>query len=482
MFDSVINWYDGTPHYTFPVLDWNGGAYGNGRFVCMDRYSKLAQYSTDNGVNWLAGKSPGVGQFAESIAFGKGVFVSSSGHYSSDGITWFQISNNGSMLWNDIFFNGVNFVARTFAGALYSTNGMIWNSSSLLPGTSNNLTGLGPFMGVSGQIRTTGHNPFYISRLEAEFRSSDNGVTWSAPIAIPGGFPVGSICAAGIPSGSTSVNWIYLHGMKFARAVGSGTYTVGNLPQSFQGGALASVGLWSSFVYGNGVFVAVPESYVGGGLVDWIIYSTNGLNWNVVFIDGLFSGVFESAQRYVYAKTFVMWGNNRFIIMSPNGATWYSNNGATWTPGWSVESITTPLALRSIYPFCLSHILNVPAEFVAVDDPSANAGCNAAVYPPDQWAPDPATTCATSFYQYNPGTIPGCPPAKRLMTGPGTQYPDDQWGPDPATKCGPFYQYNYGTIPGCDIAERLAQGTCPNCVQVWYGYWGEEGSTLECFA
>jgi len=76
-------------------------------------------------------------------------------------------------------------------------------------------------------------------------------------------------------------------------------------------------------VYGNGLFVAVG---------DGIATSADGLNWTNLNIN-------PNANRIVY-------GNNQFATMGPNGVSYYSVNGTTWsnasissTPGYYNDTI-----------------------------------------------------------------------------------------------------------------------------------------------
>ncbi len=69
----------------------------------------------------------------------------------------------------------------------------------------------------------------------------------------------------------------------------------------------------NSIAYGNGRFVAIP--YNAGN----IAYSDNGINWNILQVNGFSANV-------------IAFGNGRFVAIS-DGNIAYSDNGINWTLG-----------------------------------------------------------------------------------------------------------------------------------------------------
>ena len=193
---------------------WDSVTYGNGKFVATGYFANPASMSSsDNGVTWIS--SSGVFNLYAS-AYGNGKFAGY-GYYSLDGISWTQsnVVNIGN-IYSVIYANGI------FVGVGYGMNG-----------TLNCLTTI-----------------------------SYDGINWTAPIYGP---------------------ITYLNNMWFSAGFSPAAPDSRNICYSKDGVAWypaatdSPTGLWTSFAYGNGYFVAVNStgSYPGA-------YSQNGINWTPI--------------------------------------------------------------------------------------------------------------------------------------------------------------------------------------------------------
>jgi hypothetical protein len=143
-----INWAE----ITVPIAGVM--AYGNGRFVVVDRdidgAGNRIAYSTD-GITWIMKTLP-VSAYWGSITYGNNKFVAVSKSYlsgssyvadnkvvfSTDGITWTAATLPNSADWRDITYGNGKFVAVAFSTdkAAYSADGITW-AAATMPSSAN---------------------------------------------------------------------------------------------------------------------------------------------------------------------------------------------------------------------------------------------------------------------------------------------------------------------------------------------------------
>jgi hypothetical protein len=70
--------------------------------------------------------------------------------------------------------------------------------------------------------------------------------------------------------------------------------------------------------YSNGVFVGACNAWTGSFLHGYLVYSSDGVTWNVV------------NKRWRYGFSSVTYGNGMFLAIGANGQLAYSYNGAEW--------------------------------------------------------------------------------------------------------------------------------------------------------
>lgn len=171
--------------------------YGDGKFVAIatsDYDDSLKQavsataYSTD-GINWTLGKLPFAGDW-RAVTYGNGKFVAvcrsrqdgkgtPNGAYSTDGITWSEMSAGSSSddLEAIAYGNGKFVTFGYIAGnngdrtGYYSTDGINWNTMTL------------PYVPVSKQYTdiTFGNGKFVaITRGKSDCAYSNDGIKWNS--------------------------------------------------------------------------------------------------------------------------------------------------------------------------------------------------------------------------------------------------------------------------------------------------------------
>jgi hypothetical protein len=368
MFDSAINWYNGTPNYDVifnpnsqifeyapSSQGWNNIAYGNGIFVALSASSGDVIWSSD-GVMWQYGNNVNGSFGFSSIAFGNGRFVAvgnpqsgstySAIFYSTDGTNWIFARNNFSLL--DLTFGAGRFVGWTYGASAtpyFSTDGITWTAAST---TGTLPQSMGPIMNVGSQFRS---GAGFASRYQ---RSDNSGSSWYT-VGMPalGSFEEYFYSAAGNVAinnqGAIQPVWVFLvrgnvATNKFAWARGTGSFALGTLP---------STQLWTSLVFGGDRFIA--SAHGSGDLaLGQINRSTSQLVWTTQVLP----------QQLYNATVSIAWGGGRFVAIDNKSLkTAYSIDGINWTQSESLPSLSK-LSLNSIYPFSLSNILNVPSEFI----------------------------------------------------------------------------------------------------------------------
>ena len=243
---------EGWKENTLPASkDWQSVTYGNDKFVAVAFNSSVGAYSTD-GISWTEMSMP-TGNWYD-VSYGNGKFVavassSSVGAYSSDGINWTEMSMPASRLWYGITYGNDKFVAIAFNSdkGAYSTDGITWTEMSV-PAS------------MGWKSVTYGDGKY---------------------VAVVAGKAKGAYSSDGI-------NWTEM-----------------SMPASRD---------WFSVTYGNGKFVAVS------GRSDKGAYSTDGISWT------------EFTLPIAYKTWHVTYGNDNFVAVaeiSDKGAC--STDGINWT-------------------------------------------------------------------------------------------------------------------------------------------------------
>lgn len=249
------------------------------KFVAVSNKNNLA-YSTD-GISWTqitvsgswSGITYGNGKF---VAVGNSSRNNNNLAYSPDGINWIPNPING--VWNGVTYGKDKFVAVGSDGIIaYSTDGSSWIQTTV---GSNRWTsiiyGNGMFVAVGSNIRAY----------------STDGIKWTQ-IKASGGW-------AGVTYGNG----------KFVAVGSSGiiAYSIDGISWT----QITASGNWTSVTYGNGVFVTGNN---GSGKV---AYSTDGISW-------------ETAPINIYYLSDITYGNGKFVAVGFSGVIAYSTDGINWT-------------------------------------------------------------------------------------------------------------------------------------------------------
>ena len=266
---------------TLPAnTDWKSVTYGNGKYVAVEFYSDKGAYSTD-GITWTEMSMPAVGSWIVTYGDDKFVAVSSgdtNGAYSTNGINWTEMNMPASRSWNGLTYGNGKFVAVAASSdkGAYSTDGVTWTEMSM-PASRDwaSVTyGDGKFVAV------------VVDSLYGAY--STDGITW----------------------------------------------TEMSMPTS---------GIWRRVTYGNGKFVAVASGNTNGA------YSTDGITWT------------EMSMPTSRSWIGITYGDGKFVAVAYNsdkGA--YSTDGITWT------ETTLPASIR------WNDVTYGDGKFVAVAQSSAN--------------------------------------------------------------------------------------------------------------
>jgi hypothetical protein len=237
---------------SFPEGDWSDTlVYGGDKFVSLSTSGK-STYSLD-GRTWITQDRPGPASSSWRVAYGNGTFVAvaaftTTALYSTDGITWNTTILPSNSYWRSVAYGNGIFVAAISGStsAAWSTDGISWNSYSLPLSTNDNLQYVnGKFIALRNYTNTGMY--------------STDGITWST-MSIP-------------------------------------------------------VGAWyQSIVYGNNKFVAVSGAYGFG------MYSSNGISWTTFGLPNNASWVFLAYE------------NNKFVASAFfQSSVLVSDNGTDWT-------------------------------------------------------------------------------------------------------------------------------------------------------
>jgi hypothetical protein len=272
---------EGWKQNTLPAnTDWKSVTYGDGKYVAVAFYSDKGAYSTD-GITWTEMSMPAVGSWIVTYGNGKYVAVASgntNGAYSTDGINWTEMNMPASRSWNGLTYGNGKFVAVAASSdkGAYSTDGITWIEMSM-PSSRDwaSVTyGDGKFVAV------------VVDSLYGAY--STDGITWTEM-------------------------------------------------------SMSASRIWRRVTYGNGKFVAV--AYIS----DKGAYSTDGITWT------------EMSMPTSRSWIGVTYGDDKFVAVAYNsdkGA--YSIDGITWT------ETTLPSSIR------WNDVTYGDGKFVAVAQSSAN--------------------------------------------------------------------------------------------------------------
>nr|DAG19244.1 MAG TPA: Photosynthesis system II assembly factor YCF48 [Caudoviricetes sp.] len=294
--------------------DWNGVAYGNGKFVANAGYGVTAAYSND-GFNWTLITLP---TDVETINFAGDRFfgtrkTSNNYAYSLDGVEW-EIGNFGSSsvynVYGVLYGNGRYVAIAANDRNIYSTDGINWTIE-----TKTN------WPSVSTRGYAYGNNRFVVFEGQGNYdiHYSMDGITWET---ISNTDLIG---AFNLTYGNNRFVAVNENGTTYAYSEDGMSWTIKtNLPY----------GEYTSLCFGNGTFVTFG---------DYIKYSTDGGNtwktatkpvsgnmWYSTYGDGKFISILKDSKS---------------IIQSIDGITW-TNKGAS---SYALTSTTGTDITSSVY-------------------------------------------------------------------------------------------------------------------------------------
>ena len=294
----------------FDVNHVYGVAYGNGKYVAVGKFGKMA-YSSD-GITWtkVADNSNfNIGAFgrARCIAFGNGMFVAAGEYqrvaYSRDGINWTaaqiprldsSYSTSNTIVLSIAFGNG-KLVAVGYHGMVaVSENGSDWNV--MKPEA---------FGGQHINSIAFGNNTFVAVGNSTKIAHSSDGANW--------------IAAGNKPT--TAFNTIYSVAFGDDTFIASGN---GRVSRSLDNGknwdALTvtdnNYDIVYSLCYGNGMFIA------GNSLGMIWTSADKGKTWTKLADRPLDKAIIYN----------ITWNGSRFVMVGENGMMAYSDNGKDWNP------------------------------------------------------------------------------------------------------------------------------------------------------
>ena len=252
-----------------------------------------------------------------SVTYGNDMFVgvcsSDKALYSTDGITWNTTSMPSNKTWKSVAYGNGVFVAVPFGHykAAYSTDGISWSEMKILSGSQNwnSVTyGNGKFVAVASYYNTDYSVTAY----------STDGINWiqsnASPPCLWGSVTYGGGKFVAVPysrnGSSSNTTAIY--------STDGITWNTTSMPSSAE---------WGSIAYGNGMFVA--SGYIRTNGYGKIAYSTDGITWNSV----------TTVNELIHFRH-VAYGNNMFVAIASDTIA-YSTDGITWntsampSDGWN---------------------------------------------------------------------------------------------------------------------------------------------------
>jgi hypothetical protein len=266
---------------------WRSVTYGNGLFVAVSTDGPGNQVMTSpDGINWTA-RASAVNNIWISVTYGNGLFVAVSADgtgnrvmTSPDGINWTSRASAVDNSWISITYGNGLFVAVSIDGTgnqvMTSPDGISWTSrASAVDNYWRSITyGNGLFVALAG-LFSTGNRVM----------TSPDGITWTA---------------------------------RSLEAVNDLGGRVDNYP--------------TSVTYGNGLFVALSESYgmnedSSGWVASRVMVSSDGVNWmaTALEVDNTWKSVTYGNGLFVAVSAD---GSGNQVMTSPDGINWTSRASA----------------------------------------------------------------------------------------------------------------------------------------------------------
>ncbi len=365
-----------------PVNTLAAISYGDGLFVGIPSYYQHYVVTSTNGIHWTERLLPQPrALYAQSIAWGNGVWVTcGSGttvdgnrvglEWSNDAIHWTAVPGIGTNSVREVLFDGTRFVAVGAYGFLAtSTNGADWAITN--PGSDLNLRGLshanGLFLtvGNGGLIYTSPDGRDWTRRSSGTTANLRSSTFFGGRFIVVGGDDLTG--SAVVLSSSDASDWqprtalgsLYgvTHNGHRLVAVGDGgaiaTSLDGmvwtNLAPFTEGGAPTTADL-NAILWTGDRFMAVGKDGT-------IITSTNGLGWTstgpgggknlkgIAYGNGVYVAVGNDARVFTSSdgrnwqrrilepqRNFedITFGGGRFLAVGENGALFTSDDGTDW--------------------------------------------------------------------------------------------------------------------------------------------------------
>jgi hypothetical protein len=292
---------------------WSSVAYGNYNYVAVAYASANPAYSEDcGGVYWGASGQPPANNYSwNGVAYGNGLFVAVAGNgsvaTSPDGNDWTSGSIPSGSGWSSVAFGNGIFAAVAADGSVASsTDGINWavGSSVLSPasGWGNVTFGVANGSGIFVAVQNGGAGAAF----------SVDGISWS-------------LSAAGMPSAQAWSSVAARAGVTFVAVTSdnSGKAAFSTDGIDWSASTLPNTLGSSAVCYGNGQFVAIPQSGSEEAC------STNGFNWVGSSSSGSLSGYWHLA-----------YGSGQFVAVPAYGDdAQCSSDGLHWVP--SVTGLPT---------------------------------------------------------------------------------------------------------------------------------------------
>lgn len=277
---------EGWKQNTLPAnTDWKSVTYGDGKYVAVTFNSDKGAYSTD-GVTWTEMSMPAVGSWIVTYGNGKYVAVASGntkGAYSTNGINWTEMNMPASRSWNGLTYGNGKFVAVAASSdkGAYSTDGVTWTEMSMP--TSRDWASV-----------TYGDGKFVAVVVDSLYGAySADGISWTEM-----SMPASRIWRRVAYGNGKFVAVAYISD-KGAYSTDGITWTEMSMPTSRS---------WIGVTYGDDKFVAVAyNSDKGAYSIDGITWTETTLpasiGWNdVTYGDGKFVAVAQSSANGAYWK------------------------------------------------------------------------------------------------------------------------------------------------------------------------------------
>lgn len=277
---------EGWKENTLPAnTDWKSVTYGDGKYVAVAFNSDKGAYSTD-GITWTEMSMPAVGSWIVTYGNGKYVAVASgntNGAYSTNGITWTEMTLPASRSWNGLTYGNGKFVAVAASSdkGAYSADGVTWTEMSMP--TSRDWASV-----------TYGDGKFVAIVVDSLYGAySADGINWTEM-----SMPASRIWRRVSYGNGKFVAVAYISD-KGAYSTDGITWTEMSMPTSRS---------WIGVTYGDDKFVAVAyNSDKGAYSIDGITWTETTLptsrGWNdVTYGDGEFVAVAQSSANGAYWK------------------------------------------------------------------------------------------------------------------------------------------------------------------------------------